>query len=266
MMKQPFKHPSRPDWSARWIAAACLLSVAVLIVVLAYINRHPAAPESSAAASAPQAMPPMPEGLLSGEFDPSQYDGIFTVLPEGYADKTIYVRRSTGEALVRMSDAARQDGVPLRVVSGFRSHKHQKSIWERKWAEFSGSRREKTVQVLQYSSFPGTSRHHWGSDVDFNSVNPDYWLSAEGMKTHLWLRKNAARFGFCEPYSGDRHQGYANEPWHWSYLADAQDINQAADPAHLNKLLQSEISGADTLTAADLQPYVSEIATECLRP
>ena len=29
---------------------------------------------------------------------------------------------------------------------------------------------------------PGTSRHHWGTDIDFNSVDPAYFKTATGIK------------------------------------------------------------------------------------
>ena len=33
-----------------------------------------------------------------------------------------------------------------------------------------------------------------------------------------WLSKNAARFGFYQPFSAGRTTGYQEEKWHWSYL------------------------------------------------
>lgn len=64
--------------------------------------------------------------------------------------------------------AARKDGVNLRVVSAFRSYHHQKNLWQRKWRRTSGNDKARLQAVLRYSSPPAFSRHHWGSDVDFN--------------------------------------------------------------------------------------------------
>jgi len=48
---------------------------------------------------------------------------------------------------------------------------------------------------------PTASRHHWGTDVDINSVDPDYFLNGTGLQEYEWLKKNAYKYGFCQPYS-----------------------------------------------------------------
>jgi LAS superfamily LD-carboxypeptidase LdcB len=67
---------------------------------------------------------------------------------------------------------------------------------------------------------PATSRHHWGTDMDLNSLDNSYFESGEGLKIYQWLTAHAADYGFCQPYtskSGGR-TGYEEEKWHWSYL------------------------------------------------
>jgi len=44
---------------------------------------------------------------------------------------------------------------------------------------------------------PTASRHHWGTDVDINSVDPDYFMNGTGLKEYEWLKKNAYKYGFC---------------------------------------------------------------------
>lgn len=65
---------------------------------------------------------------------------------------------------------------------------------------------------MLYSSMPTTSRHHWGTDMDINSVEPEYFESGQGLLEYNWLKANAHKFGFCQPYSpkddGSRTQGY----------------------------------------------------------
>ncbi len=48
---------------------------------------------------------------------------------------------------------------------------------------------------------PQASRHHWGTDVDINSVEPEYFESGQGLKEYTWLQENAWKFGFCQPYT-----------------------------------------------------------------
>ncbi|HAJ99370.1 MAG TPA: hypothetical protein DCM62_05030, partial [Bacteroidales bacterium] len=67
----------------------------------------------------------------------------------------------------------------------------------------------------------GTSRHHWGTDIDINSVEPAYFATDKGKREYRWLCENAAKFGFCQPYTPhgqNRWGGYEEEPWHWSYV------------------------------------------------
>lgn len=85
------------------------------------------------------------------------------------------------------------------------------------------------TEILRFSSLPGTSRHHWGTDVDFNSTTNTDWEPAGGRprdgtyyRLGLWLAANAPSAGFhltYTPRSGaaGRTGGYDPEPWHYSY-------------------------------------------------
>ena len=65
---------------------------------------------------------------------------------------------------------------------------------------------------------PGTSRHHWGTDFDINQLNNTYYTKGEGLIIYQWLKKNANKYGFAQPYTEQRTEGYKEEKWHWSYL------------------------------------------------
>lgn len=67
---------------------------------------------------------------------------------------------------------------------------------------------------------PTTSRHHWGTDTDINSVDPEYFDVEPGLSEYKWLRANAYKFGFCQPYNAKniRPIGYNEEKWHWSFM------------------------------------------------
>ncbi|MBL0082089.1 MAG: D-alanyl-D-alanine carboxypeptidase family protein [Saprospiraceae bacterium] len=84
-------------------------------------------------------------------------------------------------------------------------------------------------KILLYSSMPGTSRHHWGTDVDINAFENSWFVSGEGAKLYAWMESNASRYGFCQvygPINSRRKQGYEEEKWHWSYLPIAQQIQE----------------------------------------
>ena len=170
--------------------------------------------------------------VLTGRLDPAADTG-FVALAPAYTDGdgTYLLRREAAAALAAMIDAARADGVELRVRSATRDHARQTAIWEAKWrgertlsngvnlAEASLSDSAKARMILLYSSMPGTSRHHWGTDVDLNAFDNAYFDAGRGAAEYAWLRAHAGAYGFRQPYtdkSGGR-TGYEEERWHWSY-------------------------------------------------
>lgn len=166
---------------------------------------------------------------LMGKFNPSNHDDFISV-PQRYASKSMYLRKETLEAFKRMSKAAAEDGVDLIIVSGTRNRSRQLEIWNEKWNRFRGSDVERAEEILLYSSMPGTSRHHWGTDIDINSVDPDYFKSGRGAKEYDWLSEHAIRFGFFQPYTAKdekRKEGYREEKWHWSYYPVSNQLLKA---------------------------------------
>jgi len=75
-------------------------------------------------------------------------------------------------------------------------------------------------KILEYSSMPSTSRHHWGTDIDINSLESDYFKSGKGKLEYEWLTKNEPKYGFYQVYTSKKNgrTGYSEEEWHWSYL------------------------------------------------
>ena len=188
-------------------------------------------PPTATPAVAPAALT-YPDSLLTGRFDPSR-DTNFVRLPDSLtdADGAYLLHRDAAAALTLMVAAAEADGVALRVRSATRNHERQAQIWTAKWtgartlsngvnlgtADLSDS--AKARMILLYSSMPGTSRHHWGTDVDFNAFENDYFDSGRGAEEYAWLREHGPGFGFFQPYTskdGGR-TGYEEERWHWSY-------------------------------------------------
>ena len=181
----------------------------------------------------------MEEKYLLGKID-HQNDSNFVLVDKQFTEngKEIYLRKEVYEAFKKMHEAAQNDGVTLIIVSGFRSYEYQKKLWEDKWFGYTPVNNkdlylaipddlERTKEILKYTAMPGTSRHHWGTDIDLNSVEPSYFNTIEGRKIYEWLQKNADKYGFCEPYTSfdkDRTDGYQPEPWHWSYYPLARKL------------------------------------------
>ncbi len=165
-----------------------------------------------------------PEGLsrdlLLGKIQYDQ-DERFIQVASPYASRPTYLHKETYSAFVEMFEAANADGISLRILSGARNFDQQKAIWERKWkSHVHLDPRSRTSRILEFSSMPATSRHHWGTDIDLNHLENDYFEAGKGKKEYEWLVKNAPRFGFYQVYDSKEagRTGYAEEKWHWSYL------------------------------------------------
>ena len=165
--------------------------------------------------------------FLMGKFE---YRGHadFERVPSSMSSKEIYIQKVVLSSFVKMREAARKEGISLTILSGTRNFKEQKSIWERKWeleSEKGRGAKEIASKILTYSSMPSTSRHHWGTDIDINSLEPVYFASGKGLKEYNWLKTNGPRFGFYQVYTSKKNgrTGYSEESWHWSYLPLAKE-------------------------------------------
>lgn len=167
---------------------------------------------------------------LLGKFEANAHPE-FSKVPDRFASHSgHYLRTEVIDALVKMCEHAARDGVSLEVVSAYRSYYRQKTIWNNKYNRYSGSSKEKVAQILEYSSMPGTSRHHWGTDFDLNTVEPEYFDTPQGKAMYAWLVKHAADYGFFQPYQAYndwRDDGYFEEKWHWSFRPTAEKIRLA---------------------------------------
>jgi LAS superfamily LD-carboxypeptidase LdcB len=167
-----------------------------------------------------------------------------------------------------MQADAKKKGHELKIVSGFRGFDAQLGIWN---AKVEGKRpvldshskpvdiaklspKELIYAILRWSALPGTSRHHWGTDVDvydaagmpkdykIQLVPSEYERKGIFGPLSLWLDDNMEKHGFFRPYETDRG-GVHPERWHLSYrpLADV----------YLEKLTLDLLR--DTLKSADLK-------------
>ena len=191
--------------------------------------------------------------MLLGKFNPAQ-DTNFVLIPEHMAsNKSMYCHRETFDAYLAMRDSALCEGITLTIVSATRNFDRQLQIWNRKWnsnnaqcimhnAQLKDTTADicKVRSIMRYSSMPGTSRHHWGTDLDFISVEPEDWTHGEGLRIYNWLCANAHKFGFFQPYTADpARTGYAEERWHWSYAP----LSKPYLEAYKQKITAEDITG-----------------------
>lgn len=162
---------------------------------------------------------------VSGRFDPQEHPLFVKLDTLGIpSDRPQYLRREAAIALRDMYHAFRADNPDIRFVvrSSTRTFADQAAIWTRKWNDLCEKNtvmtdNKRAVDILRYSSMPGTSRHHWGTDFDLNELLNSYYDSGDGRILYLWLCEHAARYGFVQPYTSGRSTGYQEERWHWSY-------------------------------------------------
>ena len=165
------------------------------------------------------------KNFVLGKFN-YKTDASFTKVSAKHSSKTIYIKKEAYTSFTAMHNKAKQDGVTLTIISGTRNFAAQKGIWERKWLKYKNLTPLKRAQkILEFSSMPTTSRHHWGTDIDINNLNNTYFNSGKGKKEYDWLTKNANDFGFYQVYTdkSNGRPGYNLEKWHWSYLPLAKD-------------------------------------------
>ncbi len=215
---------------------------------------------------------------IMGKYDPATHPD-FVLIPTEYRDNEMrYLRKDVLESFVSMYDAALKDGIKLTIISATRNFNNQKRIWENKWTgrtllsdgvnafrdiEDAQTRARK---ILQYSSMPGTSRHHWGTDIDLNNLNNDYFAKGDGLKVYQWMLAHAHEYGFCQPYTAigtDRNTGYFEEKWHWSYVPIASVLTEQAK-LHIKNEMISGFLGSETAVEIDmLTNYMLGISPVC---
>lgn len=197
-----------------------------------------------------------------------------------------YLHVDIVEPLKTLQKHALKAGQQLQVASAFRDFDRQLSIWNDK---VSGRRQIlnrqgkllnknnlsewETVQaILHWSALPGSSRHHWGTDLDvFNPQclpeNYKLQLTREEYEGGVlnsfnqWLGKVLSEpdCEFYRPYCGDPRlpieDGVAQEPWHISYRPLAEKFGQGLTIDTLAEALEK----TDILLKTCILDHIDEI-------
>jgi D-alanyl-D-alanine carboxypeptidase len=120
------------------------------------------------------------------------------------------LRHPAAEALERMAEAARAEGITLTASSAYRSYDYQAEVYARNVRE-SG---QKTAD--RESSRPGYSQHQLGLAVDFGSITDAFAQTAAGR----WIAANGPKYGWVISFPDGYEQltGYRWESWHYRYM------------------------------------------------
>jgi D-alanyl-D-alanine carboxypeptidase len=192
--------------------------------------------------------------------------------------ENIFVLKKVAIAFTEMQAAAKADGTTLKVLSGTRNFSEQKRIWERKWngqklvedQNLSETIKDPVLRakkIMEYSSMPGTSRHHWGTDIDINSLTSSYFTTGKGKTEYEWLLKNAVNFGFCQTYTdkASGRTGYNEEEWHWTYFPISSSLSSGYS-ADINYADITGFEGSEVAEAVQaIAHYVLGVNKDCVK-
>jgi LAS superfamily LD-carboxypeptidase LdcB len=190
--------------------------------------------------------------------------------------------------LQQLADQAKTAGFELAVASSYRSFARQLVIWnakargERPLLDSEGqplqvgqmSEVEILWAILRWSALPGTSRHHWGTDIDVfdrSSMPAEYQLQLIPAETegqgvfaafHKWLTiyLDNDTSGFFRPYALDRG-GVAPEPWHLSFKPMANEFSLGFS----EEMLRAQLAQTDIALKSCILDNLSEIIARFVR-
>lgn len=187
---------------------------------------------------------------------------------------SIRLEVNTYKAFKKMEAAAKRDGIYLKIVSAYRGFERQKLIWNNKYEKFTNDfslEPEKAIsEIIRFSTVPGTSRHHWGTDIDIIDGNypdeNDVLISKKFEKNGIffkiksWMDENSEKFGFYLTYNNDiNRKGFEYEPWHYSYRPTSIKYYNAFINNDIEKIIKNpDLKGHEFFSKSFIDKYITE--------
>lgn len=187
--------------------------------------------------------------------------------------KDYKLRKEAHEAFLELKNEALKSNILIKVVSSYRSFNHQNRIWERKYKQYTSqgmTESEAILKIIEYSTIPGTSRHHWGTDIDIidaNAKQPKHVLAPKNYSSKgtfytlkQFMDAHANTFGFYEVYTNvQERKGFKYEPWHYSFKPLSTAYLNTYKTINLSELLKEEqLLGSDYFSEAFINQYTKE--------
>lgn len=189
---------------------------------------------------------------------------------------TIKLEQNTLIAFNKMREAALEDGIDIKIVSGFRDFERQLLIWNNKYKkytkEYKLSPTKAIEEIIRFSTIPGTSRHHWGTEIDIIDASDEKYKDEEdvlltekyenGIFTKLkrWMDLNSERFGFYLTYVNDKNRkGFEYEPWHYSYKPVSVELLNIFISNDIGSIISTTtMQGKEFISKDFIQKYIAE--------
>ncbi len=163
--------------------------------------------------------------------------GDLSIIPEEYDlidGKQVSIHSDVLPYLKDLLKGAKDDGVNIMVLSGYRSFEDQAILKENYLVRYG-------LGANQFSADQGYSEHQLGTSVDFTTQVIGQNLSLfDGSDAFQWLINNAHKYGFVLSYPKN-NEYYVYEPWHWRFVGEdlARDLKK--DGKYFYDLEQREI-------------------------
>jgi len=145
-----------------------------------------------------------------------------------------YIRQTVHGPLSILLSDANKSGVPVKILSAYRSYERQKStfsFWSSKYEDAG-----------RFSAEAGHSEHQLGTTIDFGLGRQGIDLTSSFGDTPegKWLSENAWKYGFVMSYPRNKEEvtGYIYEPWHFRFIGSREarrlhDLNLSGDGEEL---------------------------------
>ena len=130
-------------------------------------------------------------------------------------EPNIKVHIDMSEFLLKMREDAKNDGIFLVFLSGFRSINLQNDIFY----SLKSKRNQIASERARVSAPPGYSEHSTGFAIDIGDANKretDFEVEFENTDVFRWLKNNAAKYHFKLSFNKNNNN-VDYEPWHWRY-------------------------------------------------
>lgn len=137
-----------------------------------------------------------------------------------YGAQEEYFHGKIWPELLDMLEDAKEDGVDLEIISGYRSFGKQAQLKASYKVTYGAG-------ANAFSADQGYSEHQLGTTIDFTTKELGQNFAAiDTTEAYEWLKKHAHRYGFVLSYpKGNTYYQY--EPWHWRYVGRdlAEDLD-----------------------------------------
>ena len=149
-------------------------------------------------------------------------------------EPNIKVHIDMSESLLKMRKDAKNDGIFLVFLSGYRSINLQKEIFY----SLKSVRNQIALERARVSAPPGYSEHSTGFAIDIGDANKretDFEVEFENTDAFRWLKENAAKYHFKLSFNKN-NKNVDFEPWHWRYEGsiEALKVFEASNRKSIN--------------------------------